>query len=162
LQHAAPFESRYGPTSMVEKGDPAKMDKYPFEDVDFSFDGAYAGYNWELFFHAPLMIACKLSLNQRFEEAQKWFHTIFDPTDVSSASAPARYWRTRPFYEQQDYLQRRIDVLLEALAKGVPDESLSRQLSEWIANPFRPFAVARVRTVAFQKCVVMKYLDNLI
>ena len=157
-----PFASRYGPTALVEMGNPAKKDKYPIEDVDFDFDGAYAGYNWELFFHAPLLIACKLMQNQRFEEAQKWFHTIFDPTDVSSAAVPAKYWRTRPFYEQQDYLKQRIDKLLEALAKGIPDEDLSRQLSEWVANPFKPFAVARVRTVAFQKTVVMKYLDNLI
>jgi hypothetical protein len=157
-----PFASRYGPTALVEMGNPAKKDKYPIEDVDFDFDGAYAGYNWELFFHAPLLIACKLMQNQRFEEAQKWFHAIFDPTDVSSAAVPAKYWRTRPFYEQQDYLKQRIDKLLEALAKGIPDEDLSRQLSEWVANPFKPFAVARVRTVAFQKTVVMKYLDNLI
>ncbi|MCS6317965.1 MAG: hypothetical protein H8K05_09380, partial [Nitrospira sp.] len=162
LQQAATFESRYGPTNLVGMGDSVKKDKYPVEDVDFDFDGAYAGYNWELFFHAPLMIACKLMLNQRFEEAQKWFHTIFDPTDVSSAAVPAKYWRTRPFYEQQDYLRQRIDKLLEALAKGLPDEDLSRQLNEWVANPFKPFAVARVRTVAFQKTVVMKYLDNLI
>lgn len=162
LQQAAPFESRYGPTTMVEMGDPTKKDKYPVEDVDFSFDGAYAGYNWELFFHAPLLIACRLMQNQRFEEAQKWFHAIFDPTDVSSAAVPAKYWRTRPFYEQQDYLKQRIDKLLEALAKGLPDEDLSRQLSEWVSNPFKPFAVARVRTIAFQKTVVMKYLDNLI
>jgi hypothetical protein len=162
LQQATTFESRYGPTNLVEKGDPAKKDKYPIEDVDFDFDGAYAGYNWELFFHAPLLIACKLMQNQRFEEAQKWFHAIFDPTDVSSAAVPAKYWRTRPFYEQQDYLKQRIDKLLEALAKGIPDEDLSRQLSEWVTNPFKPFAVARLRTVAFQKTVVMKYLDNLI
>ncbi len=162
LQQASTFETRYGPTDLVEIGDPSKKDKYPVEDVDFDFDGAYAGYNWELFFHAPLLIACKLMQNQRFEEAQKWFHAIFDPTDVSSAAVPAKYWQTKPFYEQQDYLKQRIDKLLEALAKGQPDEDLSRQLSEWVANPFRPFAVARVRTVAFQKTVVMKYLDNLI
>jgi hypothetical protein len=162
LQRATPFESRYAPTSLVVAGDPAKKEKYPVEDIDFSFDGAYSGYNWELFFHAPLLIACKLMQNQRFEEAQQWFHTIFDPTDVSSESIPARYWRTKPFFEQQDYLKNRIDKLLESLSKGVPDEDLSRQLNEWVENPFRPFAVARVRTVAFQKTVVMKYLDNLI
>ena len=162
LQRVAQFAQVYIPTSLVEMGDPAKKDKYPVEDVDFDFDGAYAGYNWELFFHVPFLIACKLSQNQRFEDAQKWFHAIFDPTDVSSTSIPAKYWRTRPFFEQQDYLKQRIDKLLEALAKGQPDEDLSRQLSEWVANPFRPFAVARVRTVAFQKAIVMKYLDNLI
>jgi hypothetical protein len=162
LRLAKPFETRYSPTSLVERGNPVTKDKYPVEDVDFDFDGAYAGYNWELFFHVPLMIACKLSQNQRFEEALRWFHAIFDPTDASATQVPAKYWRTRPFHEQQDYLNQRIDRLLEALAKGESDEDLSLQLSEWIANPFRPFAVARLRTVAFQKTVVMKYLDNLI
>ncbi|MET0239299.1 MAG: neuraminidase-like domain-containing protein, partial [Sphingobium sp.] len=162
MMKATPFEGRYGPTAMVEKGDATALDKYPVEDMDFRFDGAYAIYNWELFFHVPLMIACKLSQNQRFEEAQKWFHAIFDPTDASAAPSPAKFWRTRPFFEQEDYLKQRIDALLEALAKGEADENLSRQVSEWVANPFRPFAVARLRTVAFQKMVVMKYIDNLI
>ena len=162
LWRSAPFELRYGPTALVERGSLADKEKYPVEEVDFEFDGAYSAFNWELFFHVPMMIACKLSQNQRFEEAQRWFHTIFDPTDSSSASAPAKYWRTRPFFEQEDYLNQRIERLAEALARGEADESLTRQLSEWIANPFRPFAIARLRTVAFQKMVVMKYLDNLI
>ena len=32
----------------------------------------------------------------------------------------------------------------------------------WRDNPFNPYAVARLRTTAFQKTVVMKYIDNLI
>src|SRR5690606_9183956 len=42
---------------------------YPVEDIDFSSDGSYSLYNWELFFHAPLMIAKRLASEQRFEEA---------------------------------------------------------------------------------------------
>src|SRR5207245_1788092 len=42
--------------------------------VDFSQSGAYSIYNWESFFHAPLLIASRLSQNQRFEEAMNWFH----------------------------------------------------------------------------------------
>ncbi len=49
----------------------------------FHSSGAYSVYNWELFFHVPLTIAMHLSKNQRFEEAQRWFHYIFDPTDDS-------------------------------------------------------------------------------
>ena len=37
-------------------------------------------YNWEVFFHNPLLVATQLSQAQRFEEAQRWFHLIFDPT----------------------------------------------------------------------------------
>ncbi|HMB28853.1 MAG TPA: toxin, partial [Blastocatellia bacterium] len=32
----------------------------------------------------------------------------------------------------------------------------------WRENPFNPHAVARLRTTAYQKTVVMKYIDNLI
>ena len=162
LQLAKVFKSRYWPSILVEKGDPTTEDKYPVEDVEFTYAGAYAPYNWELFFHVPMLIASKLSQNQRFEDAQRWFHFIFDPTDSSATDVPAKYWRTRPFYEQRDYLKQRIDKLLEQLAKGVPDEELTREVDEWLANPFKPFVVARLRTVAFQKMVVMRYLDNLI
>lgn len=56
---------------------------YPIDNIDFSYKGAYSSYNWELFFHIPLMIADRLSKNQHFKEAQKWFHYVFDPTDCS-------------------------------------------------------------------------------
>ncbi len=36
------------------------------------------------------------------------------------------------------------------------------EINNWINNPFRPHAVARLRIVAYMKNVVMKYLDNLI
>ena len=162
MQRTSVFKARYKPTPLVARGNAATDSDYPAEDVDFSYEGAYSQYNWELFFHVPLMLAAQLSRNQRFEEAQRWFHYIFDPTTVDDDEAPRRYWRTRPFYEQNEYLQQRIDNLLEKLAKGISDDSLTRQVREWAVNPFKPFVIARLRTVAFQKMVVMRYLDNLI
>ena len=46
-------------------------------------------YNWEFFFHAPLQVAIRLAKDGRHEEAQRWFHFIFDPTTDSSAPSPA-------------------------------------------------------------------------
>ncbi len=93
---------------------PIVLAPYPVEDVDFDEDGAYALYNWELFFHAPLLIADRLSKNQRYEEAQRWFHYIFDPTDTSGIEAPQRYWRTKPFHERtrEGYQRERIQYIL--------------------------------------------------
>ncbi len=164
LQRAAYFKARYTPTGLIEKGDPEKEDKYPLEEVDFALTGSYSQYNWELFCHVPMLIATKLSQNQRFEDAQKWFHFIFDPTDTSETVVPRKYWRTRPFYEhsQADYLKQRIDRLLELLAAGQPDPELDQQVAEYRLNPFKPHAVARLRPVAYQKAVVIKYLDNVI
>jgi hypothetical protein len=66
--------------------------------VDFD-DGLYSVYNWELFYHIPLLLAERLSKNQKFQEAQRWFHYIFDPTDTSSLDSPQKFWRMRKFFE---------------------------------------------------------------
>ena len=103
---------------------PLLPDCYPRENVDFTPDGAYSPYNWELFFHAPLLIANSLSKNQRFEEARDWYHFIFNPIGVESGSPEAspspmsKYWITKPFFEttNQQYIQQRIENLLRMLA----------------------------------------------
>ena len=95
--------------------------------VDVAYDRALpaSNYDWEAFFHAPLLIATQLSQGQRFAEARLWFHTIFDPT--SDRPAPqnvplenqeaVRYWRFPPF---RDAALQELEVsdLLEAYARG--------------------------------------------
>jgi hypothetical protein len=128
------------------------------EVVDFNQFGAYGVYNWEMFFHAPLMIATRLSQSQRFEEAMRWFHYIFDPTNTEALGTPQRFWVTKPFYQQNaaDYRKQRITELLRNIGANV------EQLQAWKNNPFKPHLIARYRPVAYQKTVVMKYIDNLI
>lgn len=149
---------------------------YPREVVDFDPDGAYASYNWEVFFHAPLLIAKLLSQNQHFEKARDWYHFIFNPIGVESAapggSPFSKFWITKPFYERATgvYLQQRIDNILAMIAgdTSVPGYSaaakkeLEDQVLDWRRNPFEPHRIANYRSVAYQKTVVMKYLDNLI
>ncbi|MEI6268261.1 MAG: neuraminidase-like domain-containing protein [Methylococcaceae bacterium] len=118
-------------------------------------------YNWEVFFHNPLLVATQLSQAQRFEEAQRWFHLIFDPTTnepSSSLSESARYWRYLPFRNNEQGVS--IDKLLEDLARG--DTSLTEQINDWAENPFRPHLIARQRLRSYQFAVVQKYLENLI
>jgi hypothetical protein len=133
----------------------------PREDVDFTHSGAYSLYNWELFFHTPFMIATQLSKNQRFEEAQKWFHYIFDPTATDSPDQPAtpgpeRFWRVMPFYKQAKDGTQTLEELFE------DTDALKAQVQEWQTNPFRPHVIARLRLVTYMKAVVMRYIDNLI
>jgi receptor-binding and translocation channel-forming TcA subunit of Tc toxin/ABC toxin-like protein/neuraminidase-like protein len=168
------FKSVYVPTMWVVE--PGKEDFYPAEDVDFRPDGAYSPYNWELFFHAPLMIANQLSGNQRFEEAMQWYHYIFNPIGVESGapggSSISKYWITKPFYETTDeqYMQQRIDSILRMLAGDTTVQGFAAQLKkeledqvlDWRDNPFEPHRIAQYRKVAYQKTTVMKYLDNLI
>ena len=75
----------YDPTPLVGTS--------PVAELDFDSIGAYSVYNWELFFHVPLTIAIHLSRNGRYEEAQRWFHYVFDPTDDSDGPTPERFWK---------------------------------------------------------------------
>jgi hypothetical protein len=131
---------------------------WPLHDVDFEFNSAYSLYNWEIFFHVPLFLATRLSQNQRFEEAMQWFHFIFDPTTGSSADpVPQRYWNVLPLRQTQP---QRLDEMLKALHAG--DANAIAQWEDLQAHPFQPHRVARLRRIAYQKTVVMKYIDNLI
>ncbi|MGH9901602.1 MAG: neuraminidase-like domain-containing protein, partial [Pyrinomonadaceae bacterium] len=153
------FAGTYDPTTRA-------LEPYPIQEIDFEVAGAYSEYNWEVFFHAPLLIADRLSKDQRFEEARRWFHFIFDPTSRSDESDALRFWKIKPFYRPAD---APISEFLElaASADDSPEveaarEQYDQQVSAWLADPFAPHAIARLRTTAYQKTVVMKYLDNLI
>ena len=139
----------------------------PSEVVDFSYKGAYSPYNWELFFHVPMLIANRLAANQRFEEALGWYHYVFDPTSTDNVTLDPdtpqqRYWITKPFYEttKADYYSQKIENILLAIAKG--DAEAREQVREWRDNPFKPHLIARLRTVAYQKNVLIKYIGVLI
>lgn len=138
---------------------------YPIEDVDFSVDGSYSEYNWELFFHIPMLLATRLTKNQRFEEALKWFHYMFNPTGALEGDAPQKYWVTKPFYlaNSADYQSQRIDTLLYALSNPASPvlKELEFAVDQWRKNPFKPHAVARLRPAAYSKALLMKYIDNL-
>ena len=93
-------------------------------------------------------------------------------SSVPGGSAISKYWITKPFYETTgpQYQQQRIDNILRMLAgdtavlgySAQAKKDLEDQVLDWRTNPFEPHRIANYRTVAYQKTVVMKYLDNLI
>ncbi|MGH9932682.1 MAG: hypothetical protein ACREA9_26050 [Pyrinomonadaceae bacterium] len=81
----------------------------------------------------------------------------------------SKFWITKPFFETTDaqYVQQRIENIMRMLSKnksapGQPLTELETQVIDWRTNPFEPHRIANYRTVAYQKTVVMKYLDNLV
>ncbi len=156
------FGETYRPTSIVDVN-------YPSEEVDFSATGAYSIYNWELFFHIPVLIATQLDQNQQFDDAETWWRYIFNPTTSSTDPIPQRYWQFLPFYECSpwDSIAAQIQNIFYPPPSGggvnPPDlcgQGIQDQIAAWTENPFNPFLIARMRPVAFRLYVVMQYIQH--
>ncbi|MCC5907083.1 MAG: ribosomal protein L7/L12 [Balneolaceae bacterium] len=128
-------------------------------DDRLDFTGPFGLYYRELFLHIPLLLANHLNANQRFEEAQQWYHYVFNPVtselpptneEIAEGASPVdHYWNYLEFKDRDQ------DSLNEILRDGAALEQFRR-------NPFNPHAVARMRLNAYRKSVVMKYVDNLV
>jgi hypothetical protein len=114
------------------------------------FYGAYGPYYREIYFFIPFLIATMLRGNQRYEEAKSWYDYIFNPTagvDGEEATTET-YWQYLPFR----------DVGLPTLTDILTDNAA---IANWNLHPYDPFAVADLRLSAYQKTIVMHYIDNL-
>ena len=123
-------------------------------DIYHELKRPYSLYNWELFFHMPILLADELSKAQNFEEAMKWFHFVFNP--FAEGKEANRFWRFKPFQKINSH--KILDNIFYHLKGNTADQTIS----EWRNKPFMPHVVARSRPVAYMKWVVMKYIDNLI
>jgi hypothetical protein len=163
------FASGYLPTTSVTHYLPnSTVSVYPNNEVQFASEDPYSIYNWEIFFHAPMLIADQLNGNQQYEDAQKWYHYIFDPTSsVDGISGQLngdvkRFWKFFPFYEISTTNPQTLEDLLIALNSIANNNNATSQVAAMQNDPFNPYVIGRMRKLAFMKNVVMKYLDNLI
>jgi hypothetical protein len=87
---------------------------------------------------------------------------VFNPASGSIDPVPGRFWVTKPFYEMsaEKYAEEQITALMEAINHRNP--TLEHQVALWRAEPFDPDAIAQMRPVAYQRAIVMQYIDNLI
>ncbi|MEO1270057.1 MAG: hypothetical protein AAFX99_18370, partial [Myxococcota bacterium] len=152
------FGERDVPFKLVE----AKVhDDTKVGEVDF--EGPMGTYLREIFFHIPFLIANHLNSQGKFEKAQRWYHTLFNPTASDSIQGLPnglsdeerrrreldRNWRYREFR----------GVTVDALRTQLTD---GKAIDAYRKDPFNPHAVARLRLTAYQKAIVMKYIDNLL
>ena len=111
------------------------------------FTGAHGQYLWEFHYHLPFLAAHSLNARGKFREADVWYRKIFDP--IGKVENINSYWRFAPFVFTGPEKLR--DILTNQQA-----------ISAYESDPFNPFAIARLRPTAFQKTIVMRYIDNLI
>ncbi|MPY26926.1 Tc toxin subunit A [Shewanella sp. YLB-07] len=113
-------------------------------DVPIDFNGANGIYFWELFFHMPYLVAWRLNIEQRYEEAAQWAQYIFNPSESLDqpelAEGKPRYWNCRPLSPLED------------------DDDLNRALTQ----PADPDAIAESDPVHYRKAIFRFYVDNLI
>ncbi|NVB43322.1 hypothetical protein G6O69_36190 [Pseudenhygromyxa sp. WMMC2535] len=83
---------------------PTRVGLYPI-DSHLDFHSANGIYYWEVFFHAPFLIASSLNTSQRFDEARRWYEYVFDPTEAPDL------WKFLPF----------LGADVEALATAIGD-----------------------------------------
>jgi peptidoglycan hydrolase-like protein with peptidoglycan-binding domain len=161
LATAGSFEATYSPEGVASP--------YPDDAVDFAPGGFWSEYNWELFFHAPMLIADRLMRAGEHRDAQRWLRFVFDPTIRTGGTAPQRFWRFGLLAAASDDTPLTRLLALSAVDPDSLDEEqqpeldlLQAQIAEWVQHPFEPHRIARFRTVAYKRAAVMKYVDNLI
>lgn len=147
--------------SVVDLTIPAssKIDKRLIK-TKMDFSGPFGTYYREVFFHIPFLIANHLNSVQKFDKARKWYHFIFDPTAVIDMAE---------FENDIDKKRAILDSNWRFIEfRSMDQEKLVDQLTdqqaveEYQKDPFNPHAIARLRMSAYQKSIVMKYIDNLI
>jgi hypothetical protein len=152
------------------------LEPYPKDEFELGYGGAYTTYNWEIFFHIPLLLATWLKDNRRFEEAREWLHAIFDPGD-GDITQPEDAWRFRRFRElpgvkglQDDIvsgnpssdLAKWLNQVLGGTVSATTDSTYEQQIAAWEEDPFNPHRLARMRPVAYMKATVKLYIELLV
>lgn len=143
------YQTPGGPTPPPNLIPPALM---AGDSIDYN--GPYGRYFYEVFLYMPWMASNQLRQNQDFEQAKTWLEYIFNPTvpegaDPTAQNPKDRFWR---FVEFRDYT---VESLLEILSDPA-------QIKVYNDQPFDPHAVAQLRTSAYQKAIVMRYVDLLL
>ena len=112
--------------------------------VYLDFSGANGLYFWEIFFHAPHLIATRLQQEFDYTSAQQWLELLFNPQmRVAPLFPPPAetdwlpYWSCRPL--------------------GLPDNPAVEL--EGLTNPD---AIARGAPSHYRKAIFMLYVNNLI
>lgn len=128
-----------------------------------NFKGPLGTYYREIFMYIPALLAAHQNARGDYGAAQAWYAKIFDPTadfadDVDLSSLTRRQRKQAERNRVWQYVE--FEGLRPAsLRKILTDEDAQEAYRK---DPFNPYAIARLRLSAFQKNIVMRYVDNLI
>jgi len=147
------------------------VSNFPSPRIDFTLNSAMSPYYWELFFHTPFLIANELNTHQHFGPAQTWYQYIFNPTvsqqhwdlETGDPHRNDKFWR---FLGLRRYDKDNPTLNTELSER--PTQELIRDINnpaernEYETDPYDPQEIASLRPIAYQKTIVMHYVNNLI
>lgn len=151
-----------GPTAFIPS------ETWPSDRIDYTFKSAMSPYYWELFFHTPFLIARELQTHHQFQLAERWFQYIFNPRvphntwdlEPDDGNAQDRFWSFlglrswhNPALETELFVGPTTELL-----QGINDRL---EVYEYQTDPYDPQEIAALRPIAYQKTIVMHYVDNL-
>jgi hypothetical protein len=127
------------------------------------YKGSLGVYYREIYFHIPFLIANHLNSQGKYADAQRWYNYIFNPTateviDVSNPALTAAQKKKLEVDRNWQYLEFR-QINVQTLHEQLTDK---QAIEVYKKDPFNPHAIARLRMSAYQKSIVMKYIDNLL
>jgi hypothetical protein len=132
--------------------DTQSSQRHLVNQIDYS--KSFGNYFFELFFHIPMRIADHLNASGKYKEANYWYGFIYNPTAIKDKFEQLAFpydvnWRFAAFR----------NISMQKLKDMYSDPNT---IEMYRRNPGNPHAIARMRLAAYQKHVVMKYLDNLL
>jgi hypothetical protein len=134
---------------------------WPTDVVDFTIDGPFSEYNWELFFDAILYIAKRFDEEGMFEEADEMFGLLIDRP---KAGVPG-IWQEPTFYQTAPI--RRAVAIEAGDLSGLVDEGylgaeIVAQLERIRQNPYQPHLIARGWPSVYARALRIRYAEHLI
>ncbi|MGB6301949.1 MAG: neuraminidase-like domain-containing protein, partial [Rivularia sp. (in: cyanobacteria)] len=130
-----PLTTRNAATTIKVIEGRVHKDKIPVSS-HLDFNSANGIYYWEIFFHAPFLIAQSLNTAQKFEEAKEWYEYIFDPTEKAS------YWKFLPFLavDIQGIITSGKAAMVQLQNKNYLDVTIPKNIKEDFTNLFKDIA----------------------
>lgn len=139
---------------------------WPMDSIDFH-NSPMSKYYWEIFFYMPYLIAKSLQTAQQNSAAKAWYEYIFNPTinltndDIfGDEYKNDKFWRFVGLRSSQNPTLK--NELSKPWSEEIKDDTQNPiQLYAYHNDPFEPHLLAQARPIAYQKNIVMNYIDNL-
>lgn len=139
----------------------------PKDTIDFG-NSPMSKYYWEIFFYMPYLIAKSLQTAQQNSFAKNWYEYIFNPTinlanddTFDDKNKNDKFWRFIGL--RSSYNPTLAQELSQTWSDEIKDDTQNPiQLYAYHNDPFEPHIIAKARPIAYQKSIVMHYINNLI